>query len=95
MKTASAFGTVRSKFRVWMSVLAVAVCAPLSGQAPRASIPPDQLLLKDYRPRSIFRMPQSRIERPRFPVIDMHSHAYAETEAEVATWVRTTEALGI
>jgi hypothetical protein len=57
--------------------------------------PPDQRLLKDYRPRSIFKLPAGAVERARFPVIDMHSHAYARTEAEVDRWVRTMDAVGI
>ena len=32
------------------------------------------LRLKDFRPRSMLHVPQTRIERPRFPVIDVHAH---------------------
>lgn len=46
-------------------------------QATQA-IDPDQLLLRDYRPRSIFNVPATRVERARFPVIDVHSHAYQD-----------------
>ncbi|WP_404544941.1 amidohydrolase family protein [Dyella jejuensis] len=39
---------------------------------------PDQskseLRLKDFKPRSTLRVPKTRIERPRFPVIDAHTH---------------------
>jgi len=56
---------------------------------------PDQLLLRDYRPRSIFKVPQTQIEKARYPVIDVHSHAYAKTEAEVARWVANMDAVGI
>lgn len=71
------------------------LCAMLPAQAPRATPSPDQLLLKDYRPRSIFRVPQTHIEKARFPIIDMHSHPYAETESQVETWVRTMDAVGV
>jgi len=33
--------------------------------------------------------------RARFPVIDMHAHNYARTDAQVAEWVRTMDELGI
>ena len=69
--------------------------AGLQAQAPKAAIAPDQLLLKDYRPHSIFKVPQTRIEKARYPTIDIHSHPYAETEAEVAAWVKTMDAVGI
>jgi len=56
---------------------------------------PDQVLLKDYRPRSIYAVPETVVERARHPVIDLHTHAYARTEAEVEEWVRTMDAVGM
>ena len=56
---------------------------------------PDQLLLRDYRPHSIYTLPQTRVEKARYPVIDVHSHPYAKTEAEVDQWVRTLDAVGL
>jgi predicted TIM-barrel fold metal-dependent hydrolase len=35
----------------------------------------DNLRLADYRPKSQLRVPQHLVERPRFPVIDMHNHS--------------------
>lgn len=35
----------------------------------------DSLLLKDYRPQSIFKIPQTRVDKARYPAIDMHMHA--------------------
>lgn len=32
-----------------------------------ADVSPDQLLLKDFRPRSIYKIPVSRVEKARFP----------------------------
>ena len=69
--------------------------SPATDRASTDAAAPEQLLLKDYRPRSIFNVPQTRIEKARFPVIDVHSHAYAKTEAEVERWVRTMDAVGI
>jgi hypothetical protein len=37
---------------------------------------PDYLLLKNYRPKSIYNIPITKIEKAKFPVIDMHSHPY-------------------
>jgi len=33
-----------------------------------------ELRLKDFRPRSMLQVPKTHIERPRFPVIDVHAH---------------------
>jgi len=51
--------------------------------------------LKDYRPVSIYNIPQTKVEKAKYPVIDMHSHAYPETEAELAQWVKNKDAAGI
>jgi len=48
-----------------------------SGKNPLQTAPDaskGELKLKDFKPRSMLRVPQTLIERPRFPVIDMHAH---------------------
>lgn len=35
----------------------------------------DQVLLKDYKPESIYRIPQNRIQKAKYPAIDVHYHA--------------------
>jgi predicted TIM-barrel fold metal-dependent hydrolase len=56
---------------------------------------PDQILLKNYRPKSIFKIPETRVEKARHPIIDVHSHNYARTDAEVARWVETMDEVGV
>ncbi|MGO8701938.1 MAG: amidohydrolase family protein [Limisphaerales bacterium] len=56
---------------------------------------PDQLLLKDFKPRSIYNVPATQLAKARFPVIDMHTHNYAKTDEQIAEWVRTMDELGI
>lgn len=34
----------------------------------------DGLRLRDFKPRSMLHVPQTHVERPRFPVIDVHAH---------------------
>ncbi|HNY90166.1 MAG TPA: amidohydrolase family protein [bacterium] len=74
--------------------LVILLNAALAG-AVLAQTAPDQLLLKDYRPRSIYKVPSHHIERAKFPVIDAHSHAYAQSPAEVDAWVKTMDRAGI
>lgn len=48
-----------------------------SGKNPLQTAPDarkSELRLKDFKPRSMLRVPKTRIERPRFPVIDAHTH---------------------
>ncbi|MFN8255023.1 MAG: amidohydrolase family protein [Bacteroidales bacterium] len=51
--------------------------------------------LKDFRPKSIYKTPVSQIKKAKYPVIDMHSHPYATSDAEIAQWVKTMDAKGI
>ncbi len=63
--------------------------------AASAQTTPDQVLLKDYRPRSIFRIPETRVEKARYAVIDVHSHNYSRTETDIDRWVKTMDAVGL
>jgi predicted TIM-barrel fold metal-dependent hydrolase len=71
---------------LFASVLA---CLPCIGAAP------DEILLKDYKPKSIFRIPETRVEKARYAVIDVHSHDYAPTEANLQRWVQTMDEVGL
>jgi uncharacterized protein len=52
---------------------------------------PNTILLKDYRPRSIHKVPVTQIEKAKFPIIDMHSHPYPKTEAEITNWLKNMD----
>ncbi|HAB19993.1 MAG TPA: amidohydrolase, partial [Verrucomicrobiales bacterium] len=70
----------------------------LTGRAYAQSatnLPPDQLLLKDYRPKSLYRIPAIRVEKARFPVTDVHSHVYARTPSQVQQWIRNLDEVGV
>ena len=56
---------------------------------------PEELLLKDFRPVSIYNIPKTHIEKAKFPVIDMHSHAYASSLDEIEQWVANMDQVGI
>ena len=51
----------------------------------------DTLLVKDYKPSSIYNIPTTEITKSKFPIIDMHSHAYPESEEEIAVWINNME----
>jgi predicted TIM-barrel fold metal-dependent hydrolase len=71
--------------------------APQSSESSRTAgeKSPNTILLKDYRPKSIFKVPVTEITKAKFPIIDMHSHPYAETPEQVAEWVRTMDEVGV
>jgi len=66
---------------------------PSTARAPEA--PAETLLLKDYRPRSVYKVPVSHIERAKYPIIDMHSHPYPKSDAEIATWLKNMDAVNV
>lgn len=56
---------------------------------------PETLLLKDYRPTSIYKIPVTEIAKAKFPIIDMHSHPYAKTAGAIDEWVRNMDEVGV
>lgn len=62
---------------------------PVDGQSV------EELLLKDFRPNAIYNVPQTEVRQARFPVIDVHSHPYAESMDDVARWVDYMDSLNI
>ena len=55
----------------------------------------NDLKLKDYRPVSIYKIPQTEIKKAKHPVIDVHAHDYVKTDAELDAWVKTMDESGI
>ena len=55
----------------------------------------DNILLKNYRPVSIYKVPVSHIERAAYPIIDAHTHDYAKTDEEIRDWIKAMDACGI
>ena len=78
-----------------LRLAAAAVFASLLGAAEPAATVVDDLKLKDYRPVSIYQIPQTTIRRAKFPVMDFHAHDYAKTAAEVDAWVKTMDEANI
>lgn len=81
--------------RALSSALFTALSPDDSAPEPTAGESPETILLKDYRPRSLYKVPETRIARAMFPIIDIHSHDYAKTDADVAEWVRTMDDVGV
>lgn len=56
--------------------------------------PPD-IRLQDYRPKSAYKIPASKIQKAKYPAIDIHSHPYASSDEVLAQWVRNMDIAGI
>lgn len=53
------------------------------------------LLLKDYRPESLYNIGITDVKKARYPIIDLHSHEYPETVKEIDQWVKRMDQLGV
>jgi predicted TIM-barrel fold metal-dependent hydrolase len=56
---------------------------------------PETILLKDYRPKSIYKIPVTQIDKAKYPIIDMHSHPYAKTPQQIEEWIKNMDEVGI
>ncbi len=72
-------------------LLLAAAVLPAQDEPARA----EKILLKDFRPVSMYKIPQTHVAKARYPAIDMHGHDYAGTGEAVAAWVKTMDAVGI
>ena len=55
----------------------------------------DKLLLRNYRPKSIYNTPKTKIVKAKYRVIDVHAHVYAKTPKEVAQWIMSMDETGL
>ena len=58
--------------REWMAAAAATMVGTALGRGQEPARPP--LPLKEYEPKSRLHVPETKIERARFPVIDFHTH---------------------
>src|SRR5580698_1874793 len=68
------------------------------GTPQKKTTPPDspeRILLKDYRPKSLYKIPVTQVAKAKFPIIDMHSHPYAKTAGAIDEWVRNMDEVGV
>ena len=54
----------------------------------------ENILLEEYMPKSIYKIPETKVEKAKYPVIDAHSHDYPSSLEEVAQWVKTMDRKG-
>ena len=76
-------------------VAALIVCEAVGLQWAAEEPSPETLLLKDFHPRSVYKIPRTEVAKARYPAIDMHAHAYAKTPEQVDRWVRVMDEHGI
>ena len=85
-KTVSTAGLALSATPAWFAP-AASLQKPCSTASKTTSEPeqasPETILLKDYKPRSLYKIPITEVPKAKFPIIDMHSHPYAKTPQQI------------
>ena len=56
---------------------------------------PETIRLDEYQPVSLHNSSGDMPDKARYPMIDLHSHPYPESQAELDQWVATMDALNI
>jgi hypothetical protein len=75
--------------RCFFGVIALAFSSISFAQSPT------ELLLKNYKPQSIFKIPETQIQKAKYPIIDMHSHDNSSSAEEIDAWVKVMDCAGI
>ena len=56
---------------------------------------PKDILLKNFKPESLFNIPATEVPKAMYPIIDAHAHVYAKSPEEIAGWVKIMDEVGI
>jgi predicted TIM-barrel fold metal-dependent hydrolase len=75
-------------------LLLVACCVVEVFSADKKPLP-ETLLLKDFHPKSVYNVQKTKIDKARYPVIDMHAHDYAKSPEQVLDWIRVMDEAGV
>jgi len=59
-----------------------AFARPVPETSPQESSPPGRLALADYEPKSMLQVRSTRVERARFPAVDIHTHISLSVRSE-------------
>ena len=74
-----------------MAVLAMTACC----KKQQSENPVDKILVRDYFPTNVNNIPETKVEKAKFPIIDMHSPDYAESDADIQEWIRVMDQVGV
>ena len=78
-----------------VAAVALLGCQKAQTEEQTCDHPEKLILLKDFAPVNVNNIPQTFVEKAKYPVIDMHSHDYATSKEEIDEWVRAMDACGI
>ena len=77
-----------------IAALTLAACGS-SKPADENASPADKVLVRDFFPTVANNLVVTHVDRAKFPIIDMHSHDYAESAEDIEEWIRVMDAVGV
>ena len=78
-----------------LAVSALVCVACSTKKEEKTENPLEKILLAEYVPQNVNNIPSTKVEKAKFPIIDMHSHDYAESDADIQEWIRVMDAVGV
>jgi uncharacterized protein len=81
--------TVKMRHIIYLIIIALTPFMTLSGQDGK------NVLLNDYRPVSIYKIPVNEVTKAKYKAYDMHTHVYAKDEVSIQKWIKAMDACGI
>ena len=84
---------MKKLFYLFCAAVVLAACnAKPSGESAN---PVDKILLKDFNPTVVNNIPVTQVDKAKFPIIDMHSHDYVESAADIEQWCKNMDEVGV
>jgi uncharacterized protein len=74
---------------VFVAIISLCIIATSSGQNINS------LTVRNYRPKSIYKIPVTVVTKAKYPAIDMHTHVYGQNDEAIGRWLKAMDACGI
>ena len=75
--------------------LALTACGTKQSAESASESAVNGILVSEYRPVVVNNLPVTKVERAKFPIIDMHSHDYVSSAEDIEQWVKVMDAVGV
>ena len=83
---------MKKLFIISIAALALVAC---TNKTETKESPADKVLVRDFFPTNVNNLPVTKVEKAKYPIIDMHSHDYVESEEDIQNWVKVMDEVGV
>ena len=82
-------------FLLLLAAATLTACKGTISNGDSTANPAEKVLVVNYFPTVVNNIPVTQVERAKFPIIDMHSHDYAESPEQIEQWIRVMDTVGV